>query len=210
MRQNTISPTFVGIDVGGERKGFHAIALNDGEFLDKTVNLNPTAIVDWCLECNASVIAVDAPCRWSKSGSSRLAERELSKQGIWCFSTPTNQRALQRNFYKWMLNGEKLYECLESHLFPRFGGERTDGLMCIETFPHAIMWAMAGHVVPAKSKIKTRREALLKEGYNISILSNLDFIDAALCAMTADRFQKNKFQSFGNREEGFIIVPARS
>ena len=117
MRRNTISPTFVGIDVGGERKGFHAVALNDGKFLTQTTNPNPAAIVDWCLEYKASVIAVDAPCRWSKSGSSRLAERELSKQGIWCFSTPTKQRALQRNFYKWMLNGEKLYECLESHRF---------------------------------------------------------------------------------------------
>ncbi|MBA7646095.1 hypothetical protein ES703_53856 [subsurface metagenome] len=199
----------VGIDVGDKQKGFHAVSLDDGEFLDKTTNLKPAAIVAWCLDHKASVIAVDAPCRWSKSGSSRLAERELGKQGIWCFSTPTKQKALQRNFYKWILNGEKLYECLEFHQYPRFDGDRSDGLICIETFPHAITCAMAGRVVPAKPKVKRRRETLLNEGYNISILSNIDFVDAALCAIAADDFRKNSYQSFGNREEGFIILPVR-
>lgn len=206
----TINTTVVGIDVGGERKGFHAVLFKDGKFLDKTTNQNPASIVAWCLDHKASTIAVDAPCRWSKSGSSRLAERELSKQGIWCFSSPTKQKALQRDFYKWMLSSEKLYECLESHQFPRFDGEQTGGLMCIETFPQAILWAMAGCVVPAKSKAKMRRKALRNKGYNISILSNIDFIDAALCAIAADKFRKNNYQSFGNREEGFIIVPAHS
>ena len=202
-----MKPTVVGIDVGGKQKGFHAVSLNDGEFLDKTTNLNPAAIVAWCLDQKASVIAVDAPCRWSKSGSSRLAERELNKQGIWCFSSPTKQKALQRDFYKWILNGERLYECLESHQFPRFDGERIDGLICIETFPHAIMCAMAGRVVPAKPKVKRRREALQNRGYDISNLSNIDFVDAALCAIAADEFQKNNYKRYGNREEGFIIVP---
>lgn len=203
-----MNPTVVGIDVGGERKGFHAVALHDGKFLDKTKNLNPAAIVAWCLDYKARVVAVDASCRWSKYGSSRLAERELSKHSIWCFSSPTKQRALHRDFYEWMLNGEKLYECLESHQYPRFDGERTDGLMCIETFPHAIVCAMAGQVVSAKPKSKVRRKALQNRGYDVSNLSNIDFVDASLCAVAADEFRKDNYQSFGNREEGFIIVPA--
>ena len=170
-----MNPTVVGIDVGGERKGFHGVALNNGDFLDKTTNPNPAAIVSWCLEHKARVISVDAPCRWSKYGSSRPAERELSKQGIWCFSTPTRQKALHSNFYKWILNGEKLYECLKSRQYLRFDGERTDDLMCIETFPHAIICAMAGCVVPAKPKAKKRRDALKNRGYDISDLSNIDF-----------------------------------
>lgn len=202
--------TVVGIDVGGEKKGFHAVSFNNGKFLDKIKDRNPDVIVAWFLDHNPSVIAVDAPCGWSNAGSSRLAERELSRRGIWCFSSPTKQKALQSDFYKWMLNGEKLYECLESHRYPRFNGGRTDGPLCIETFPHAIMYALAGYVVPAKSKVKTRRVALQNEGYDVSILSNLDLVDAALCAIAADRFRKNNYQSFGNREEGFIIVPALS
>jgi len=78
-----------------------------------------------------------------------------------------------------------------------------------ETFPHAIMWAMAGgKVVSAKSKVKTRREALQNRGYDTGTLSNIDFVDAALCAIAANESRKGNYQRFGNREEGFIIVPA--
>ena len=205
-----MNSTVVGIDVGGEKKGFHAVSFNDGKFLSKTTNLNPDEIVACCIGQYVSVIAIDAPCSWSKSGSSRLAERQLNKQGIGCFYSPTKQKALQRDFNKWMLNGEKLYECLESHRYPRFDGERTDGLICIETFPHAMMWAIVGCVVPAKSKLITRREALHNRSYDISNLSDIDFVDAALCAIAADEFRTDNFQSFGNHEEGFIIVPNRS
>lgn len=205
--------TVVGIDVGGKQKGFHAVSLDDGEFLDKTTNLNPAAIVAWCLDHKASVIAVDSPCRWSKTGSSRLAERELELLGkkIYCFATPTLERAKNhdKGFYDWVFNGEKLYVQLRRH-YLLFDGGRSKDSVCFETFPHAIICAMAGRVVPAKPKVKRRREALLKEGYNISNLSNIDFVDAALCAIAADKFQKDNYQSFGNREEGLIIVPASS
>ena len=156
MERKTMGSTVVGIDVGGEKKGFHAVSFNNDKFLGKMKNPNPDAMVAWFLELNPSVIAIDTPCGWSNNGSSRLAEREMSKRGIWSFSSPTKQKALQSNFYKWMLNGEKLYECLESHRYPRFNGGRTNGPMCIETFPHAIMCAIAGRVVPAKPKVKRR------------------------------------------------------
>ncbi len=87
--------TVVGIDVGGERKGFHAVALQGEHFIDKTTDTDPDVIVAWCLDYNVSVIAADSPCHWSESGSSRLAERELSKLGIWCFSSPTREKAMQ-------------------------------------------------------------------------------------------------------------------
>lgn len=199
--------TVVGIDVGGGKKGFHAVALHDGKFTDKTTNRDPAAIVGWCLDHKARVVAVDAPCRWSKYGSSRLAERELSKQSIWCFSSPTKERALHRDFYKWMLNGEKLYECLESRQYPRFDGNRTAGQICIETFPHAIVCALAGRVVSAKPKATVRRFALQGRGYDISGLPNVDFVDAALCAVTANAFHNGGYQLYGDRDEGFIVVP---
>lgn len=69
--------TVVGIDVGGDRKGFHAVALSDGKLVDRKVGRNPTEMVDWCIYYKAKVIAIDAPCRSSKSGLSRLVEREL-------------------------------------------------------------------------------------------------------------------------------------
>jgi predicted nuclease with RNAse H fold len=203
--------TVVGIDVGGKRKGFHAVVLRRGSFVNKKTDPDPAVIVEYCLEQKATVVAVDAPCAWSQSGSSRLAERELALVGekIFCFATPTRARAKKhvKGFYDWVFNGEKLYMLLQEH-YPLFNGERWKGRMCIETFPHAVVCAMTGHVVPAKPKAKVRRKALHDRGYDICDLPNIDFVDAAICAVAADEFRKGNYQLFGNREEGFIIVPA--
>ena len=49
---------------------------------------------------------------------------------------------------------------------------------------------------------------LWAEGYDVSPLANIDFVDAALCALTAERFLLRRTISFGDKEEGFIVVPA--
>lgn len=198
--------TVVGIDVGGEKKGFHAVALVDGKFACRTAHRDPVAIVDWCLHHRAEMVGVDAPCKWSRSGSSRLAERELGNHGIHCFATPTESGALNRDFYKWVFNGQRLYLRLVNH-YRLFNGERTRGRMCIETFPHAVVCAMAGKVVSARPKSRVRREALLNRCYDIDGLPNIDFVDAALCAVAAGEFGKGKCQCFGDPEEGIVVVP---
>jgi predicted nuclease with RNAse H fold len=199
--------TVIGIDVGGERKGFHAVALRDDAFVAKTSATDPAMIVDWCLERKAIVIAVDAPSGWSKEGLSREVERILGKQGIHCFATPTRDRALHRDFYKWVFNGEKLYECLAAQ-YPLFDGQWTKERICIETFPHAIICAMAGQVVSARPKSRIRREALRNSGYDDSGLPNIDFVDAALCAVAANEFRKGSYKPYGDSAEGFIVVPS--
>ncbi|MCX5844734.1 MAG: DUF429 domain-containing protein [Deltaproteobacteria bacterium] len=198
--------TVVGIDVGGESKGFHAVALHDGNFVEKKTDRDPTVIVKWCLHHKASFVGVDAPCKWSYTGSSRLAERELGKQRISCFATPSRDQASNRGFYKWIFNGEKLYRLLETH-YHLFDGTETNEQTCIETFPHAIVCSLAGRVMPAKPKSVVRRGALGSEGYDHTNLPNIDFIDAALCAVAADHFRKGNYACFGDYAEGFIVVP---
>ncbi len=203
--------TVVGIDVGGERKGFHAVALRADTLVDKITATDPAAIVSWCLDLKATVVAVDAPCGWSQTGKSRQAESELELLGkqIFCFATPTRERAKShsKGFYGWVFNGERLYQQL-AKTYPLFNGERHKGPACIETFPHAIVCALAGRVVSAKPKARVRRKALQDRGYDISNLSNIDFVDAALCAVAANDFRMDNYQCFGNSEEGFIIIPS--
>ena len=173
----------VGIDVGGERKGFHAVALQDRRFVALKKSAYPSALVDWCLDHSARIVAVDAPCAWSQAGSSRRAERELNTGGqiIQCFKTPTRDRARKQGaeFYGWIFNGEKLYQRLALH-YLLFDGTRRDGLVVFETFPHAVVCALAGKVVVEKPKATSRRKALLDQGYDVSGLPNIDFVDAAL------------------------------
>jgi predicted RNase H-like nuclease len=199
----------VGIDVGGDRKGFHAVALRDGVF-DKTTSMNPAEILGWCLARNAVIVAVDAPCGWSLSTSSRLAERALKLAGkkIHCFATPTRALALAhtKGFYDWVFSAEKLYQLL-ARQYSLFDGILRKGPICIETFPHAIVCALAGKVVAAKPKTLNRRKALRNLGYDDSPLPNIDFVDAALCAVTAEAFRQGHTLLFGDEAEGFIVVP---
>ena len=203
--------TVVGIDVGGETKGFHAVALLGSIFVAKTKATDPSVILAWCLEQKATIVAVDAPCGWSQDGLSRQAERELVllDEQIYCFSTPIREHAgnNKKGFYDWVFNGEKLYMELQKY-FQLFNGDRRSGSACIETFPQAVVCALEGRLVSAKAKVKVRRETLTNRGYNISNLSNIDFIDAALCAVAADEFRKGNYKMYGNCDEGFIVVPA--
>ena len=40
----------VGIDVGGARKGFHAVAISDGRYLSHFTTQDVGKLSDWCLE----------------------------------------------------------------------------------------------------------------------------------------------------------------
>lgn len=200
--------TVIGIDVGGARKGFHAVVLRDGEICGTKTDCDPNAIVEWCLEQDAAVVGMDAPCRWSVAGKHRGAERLLNQKGMHCFYTPTRERAHGNPFYSWMLNGEKLFQALLTH-FPLYTGQRTAKRVCFETFPHAIVCALRGEIVPAHPKTNVRREVLRKHGLDISSLPNIDLVDAALCAVAAEAFTRGEVTLYGDAEEGYVVVPRR-
>jgi hypothetical protein len=66
-------------------------------------------LAHWCRSLvRARVIAIDAPSRWSSDGRARPCERELMQKGIWCFSSPTHQKAHtphRTGTFDWMLQG---------------------------------------------------------------------------------------------------------
>jgi len=197
-----------GIDVGGVRKGFHCVALCDRTVLATTTSTKPETISDWCLEVGAQVVAVDAPCRWSSVGRSRFAERDIrAKTGISTFSTPDRTLGKVHPFYEWVRNGQTLYQLLEES-YSLFNGEVGPGPQCTETFPQAVACALAQRILPAKRKCTNRRDVLVKRGLETSTLKNIDFVDAALCAVAALYLQRNEFDCYGDDKEGFIVVPA--
>lgn len=205
--------TAVGIDVGGERKGFHAVAITGGDYSGHKATKNEKELSDWYRKTvRAHVVAVDAPCRWSIDGHSRLAERELMKKGIWCFSTPTRVNAIghRTNHFGWMLRGEELFRVLGED-FPLCLDLPVAGRACsFETFPHAITWHLRGGNADAAKKRTQRRALLERAGINLSKLTNIDLVDAALCALTAYYAATGRAcTSFGEPNTGLIIVPAK-
>ncbi len=208
---NAPGPTTVGIDVGGPRKGFHAVALTGGAYAAQLATSDAEAFAQWCRsEVQASVIAIDAPCRWSRNGRARPCERELRQQGIICFASPTRQAAVAHptGYYDWMLQGEALYQALEaSH--PLIAHLPMDGPGCFETFPHAITWHLRGGQAQASRKRTQRRELLQHAGIDLAPLTNIDWIDAALCALTAHHASSGSAcVHYGEPETGWIVVPS--
>lgn len=203
--------TTVGIDVGGERKGFHAVALADGNYSSHLATNDAQEIARWCRETiKAQIIAIDAPCRWSTDGHCRPAERSLMQKRIWCFSTPTHEQALVHpsNHFGWMLRGEELFQALEAD-FPLCNKlPATNEKCCFETFPHAITWHLRGGNADASQKRKQRRALLENAGVDLTKLTNIDLVDAALCALTAYYAASGReCLSYGEQSSGLIIVP---
>ncbi|MFS6826880.1 DUF429 domain-containing protein [Cyanobium sp. ATX 6F1] len=215
----------VGIDVGGARKGFHAVALCGGAYHSRFTSSDAAALAHWCRSVvRASVIAIDAPCRWSADGRSRLAERALMAERIPCFSSPSRQRAIEHptDYFGWMLRGEALYQALEpSHplLTALPTAELPAGALpageqrcCFETFPHAITWhlhrALGLPPPQARRKVQERWALLQRLGLDCRELTNIDWIDAALCAVAAQQLAMGgACVGYGEPQTGLIVVP---
>ncbi len=198
----------VGIDVGGLKKGYHAVVNSNRRYHAQFHSTDPLAIAQWARQFNPSVIAVDAPCLFSQSGRSRLGERALVSNGLRCFYTPTRAMAEKSRFYDWVFNGERLYQALG---LPLFNGLKSAQPCVIETFPHGIATAYLQSLGEPKAignKSVQRLNALSNiAAYNTQQLNNIDFIDAALCAVAADYCIANCISVYGDNQDGFIVIP---
>jgi predicted nuclease with RNAse H fold len=201
----------VGIDVGGKRKGYHAVAIRSGKYFASLSTKDVVELTLWCVESlRAKVIAVDAPCHWSIDGHARPAEIELMRKGIWCFATPTQDRAIHHptNQYGWMLQGEALFQALMKTYLLCSSLPPSDHNCCFETFPHAIAWHLTNGQADTSGKREQRRALLKQASIDLSALTNIDLIDAALCALTAYHAASGgKCVSYGEPKTGLIIIP---
>ncbi len=185
-----------GIDVGGPRKGFHAVVLRDGEVFDRFHSPDAAGMASWIQRTGARAVGVDAPCRWRAGRPMRAAERELSRLGFRCFATPDRATGEAHPFYAWMRNGLSLYEALSGA-----------PAACFETFPQAIACILAGRMLSAGNKRSERRAVLEAAGIGTGTLDSLDLVDAGLCAVAARSYLLGDYRLLGDREEGFLLLP---
>lgn len=202
-----VLPIVVGIDVGEAKKGFHLVALRD-IFVGKIKTSDPREAVEWCLSVGAKIVGVDAPSGWcndTKPGR-REAEEILARQGYSSFPTPRREVALTNPINAWMLNGERLYIALRDE-FPLFDGKVPSGRFCFETYPYVASCGLAGRRLEAKNKRRDRRDIIRSAGIDDKVLTNGDYLDAAICAMAACSVAIDYAAMCGNPEEGFIVAP---
>lgn len=204
-----IDPIVAGIDVGGDRKGCHLVVLQ-GNVIALTDQGTPENVAQAAFEAGAVAVGVDSPCRWGMPDVGRMAERALARERIFCFSTPTREKALSATsgFYGWMLNGERVYRALDTTHSLLETDEYRHGTICFETFPHAITCALLGKQdVSAKFKRTQRRQLLEKVGINTHKLKSIDALDAALCALAAQYVLQGRARAYGDAASGLIFVP---
>jgi predicted nuclease with RNAse H fold len=215
--KNSHDIAVAGIDVGGSKKGCHLVILRGREIVKVAGNLDAHAMHAHCVAEDVALVGIDAPCKWGVQGgvqgggqgTGRAAEREMARQRIACFSTPTQARAQESAFYEWMINGERVYRAFApSH--PLLCTNRYEGApAAFETFPHAITCALLGRgAVSAKDKRVQRRDALGKLGFDIARFRSIDDLDAALCAYAAQCLMDGDAHAYGDADGGFIFVPA--
>lgn len=204
------SPLVVGVDVGGRKKGCHAVALRSRTIVGVLAATDPAAVAAWCRTLRAAAVAVDAPCRWSRTGGRRPCERELARAGLSCFATPSLAVGRRHPFYGWMLNGAELFRRLMPQ-YPLYDGRSAPrSPLCLETFPHAVACVLAGRTLSAKGKVTERRRVLQEVGVDCTSLRTLDEVDAALCALAGQHALAGSFTAYGDRREGMIVIPTPS
>lgn len=199
----------LGIDVGGARKGFHAVALDvSREVVGEPLRLATAAeIGPFIARLNPTVVAIDAPCRWS-ANKSREAERALARAGVRSFCTPSRARAQQNlTFFGWMFQGEAAFAAaIATH--PHYDGGKTVRGHTIEVFPNATTIALTGQPNPRDiSKNQWRRALLKAQGIDPVQFTNIDHVDAALCALTGLVALESGFTAYGEQAGGFLIAP---
>jgi predicted nuclease with RNAse H fold len=188
---------WAGVDVGGSRKGFHLVVLDE-----QGICAGPqrcTAVDEalaWLLRSRPSVTAVDSPAAPAPDGErSRPCEREFLAARV-CQLRPTPDRetieARQDAYYEWIERGFALYDAL-----------RQAELTVIECFPTA-SWTRWAGPRNGRSRAHWTREALARMPLvGLRARLNQDDRDAIAAALTA------RAHTLGLTEEfGPLIVPA--
>lgn len=185
---------WMGVDVGGERKGFDLAVIDTSELLILRGRMRCAEVVAVAAHVKPLVIGIDSPCCCAPEGTtSRPCERELAKKICRIRWTPDAPAVEASPYYGWVVEGLALYAALA----------RLDTEV-IEVFPTASWTRWLG------KRGSRRRSAWTSDGLAALGLSavpprtNQDQRDAIAAAVTARQHSSAMTESFGE-----IVVPWR-
>jgi predicted nuclease with RNAse H fold len=183
---------WMGVDVGGERKGFDVAVIDGSELLVLRQRLSCDDVVRIVQDVKPLVVGIDSPCCCAPPGAtSRRCERELAKHVCGIRWTPDALAVEASPYYGWVVQGLRLYAAL--------GPAETD---VIEVFPTASWTRWLG------KRAQRRRSAWTSGGLPalrlsaIPMRTNQDQRDAIAAAVTARQYSHAETESFGE-----IVVP---
>jgi predicted nuclease with RNAse H fold len=195
----------VGIDVAEARKGLDLVALDgDRRIVASRGRLSVDEVVEMVLCLRPAVVCIDSPSGWSRSGNSRLAERQLAAVGIRSYRIGPDPG--DHPFYRWVRVGIEIYDQL-SEDYPLYRGGGVAGT-AVEVFPHATGSLLAGGL-PAtrRHKFELRRAVLREHRVQDHELPTADRVDATLGALTGLIALEGGHSAVGDPDEGLILLP---
>jgi predicted nuclease with RNAse H fold len=186
---------WLGIDVGGQRKGFDAAIVDEHSLLTHANRLTTDDVVRLVVSLTPELVGIDSPVCWAPDGqTTRAGERALNNAVCGIRWTPDRQAGASGAYYAWIREGLTLYEAL---------GAR--GIPAVEVFPTA-SWTRWSGPRGAASRAQWSRDALATLGLkDVPVRTNQDQRDAIAAAVTARQHAAGRTESFGE-----IVVPRLS
>ena len=198
----------LGVDVAEARKGLDIVALDrDRRVVEAVPRATPADVRRLADQLDPTVVCIDSPPAWARSGKSRTAERALRPIGVSAYTTPTDPG--DHPFYRWMRAGFAVFDAVADR-YPRYLGGSVHGTAA-EVFPEATAVLLAGHL-RAKDDPKPafRRRVLDAHGVDHSGLRSVDAVDAALATLTGVLALEGECTAVGDPTEGVILLPVRT
>jgi predicted nuclease with RNAse H fold len=183
---------WVGVDVGGRRKGFDVAVIDDRRVLVLENHMTCKQVVDLVMEASPPVVAIDSPRACAADGlTARDCEREIAKSICGIRWTPDARRVHASNYYDWVVEGLALFDALASR-----------SVEAIEVFPTASWTRWYGRRGQLTRAAWTRRGLTTLGLDGVPARANQDQRDAIAAAMTARQHSLALTETMGE-----IVVP---
>jgi predicted nuclease with RNAse H fold len=185
-------PQYVGVDVGGARKGFDVAVADDERLVALQGGLRRDEVVALMATTRPRLVGIDSPRACAPEGErSRPDERAFARAGICGIRfTPDEAQVRSGNpYYTWIVEGLALYEALA-------------GFEVVEVFPTA-SWTRWHGPRAGRSRAAWSAEALSARRLpGVPARTNQDARDAIGAALTARAHARGETDRFGA-----IVVP---
>jgi len=181
----------IGIDLAGKPENPTGWALWKDRTVETSLVYADNEILRGIARCEPSLIAIDAPFRLPKEGILRNADREMIRKGYRVF--PPSLPAMK----KLTVRAVKINKLIAE-----------EGHKTIEVHPTSTRKALN---MPSKDwrKIQTIVTTIgLKGDLQTRTLTPHE-IDAVTSALTAYLHTRNRTESIGDEEEGYIVIPKK-
>jgi predicted nuclease with RNAse H fold len=186
-------PVWVGVDVGGKRKGFDVAIIADRRVVALRNRMTCQEVVDLVLASRPLVVAIDSPRRCALEGrTARDCERQLARSICGIRWTPDAGRVHASGYYAWILEGRALFDALAAR-----------DIEVIEVFPTASWTRWHGKRGPRTRAAWTRQGLAALGLQRVPARTNRDQRDALAAAMTAQQHSMARTETMGD-----IVVPA--